>query len=301
MQPAPYQIPHSRRGRLWAALCLLCCLGALLYHQNQRQSRQAAQQQAHATAALLQQAQQGSAEAQYQLGRFYSRRNDWAQAVPWYQQAAAQGHPKAQNNLGVAYMEGLGTPAKPQEGCRLLAAAAMQMPGIQSADNVGLCNDHPAVGNHDHAFAAYQQAAALGSAQSQRNLANMHETGEGTPVNLPAAVYWYRRAALQEDAQAMYALALMYARNQGVTEHKNNPLAAYVLMKAAQAKQTDDDAKQFTRIRFEANLSKLEKRLPPEAQAVRMLLELLTANQPMPRIIAELDKLVPYQPPAQMP
>ena len=57
---------------------------------------------------LLLKARMGSVDAQYEAGRLYMRGNRWKEAVPWYEKAAAQGHAKAQNNLGVAYSEGRG-------------------------------------------------------------------------------------------------------------------------------------------------------------------------------------------------
>jgi uncharacterized protein len=55
-------------------------------------------------------AEQGYAEAQYNLGVMYGNGNgvvqDYAEAVKWYRLAAEQGNAKAQNNLGVMYEYG---------------------------------------------------------------------------------------------------------------------------------------------------------------------------------------------------
>ena len=60
----------------------------------------------------LQVAEQGNAEAQFNLGLMYDNgqgvRQDYAEAVRWYRQAAEQGHAVAQKNLGVMYYEGRG-------------------------------------------------------------------------------------------------------------------------------------------------------------------------------------------------
>lgn len=57
-------------------------------------------------------AEQGNADAQYNLGDCYyygeGVAQDYAQAVYWYRQAAEQGNAWAQYNLGVCYAEGLG-------------------------------------------------------------------------------------------------------------------------------------------------------------------------------------------------
>ena len=57
-------------------------------------------------------AQQGDAEAQFNLGVMYENgqgvTQDYRQAAAWYQKAANQGHAKAQYNLGVMYYNGQG-------------------------------------------------------------------------------------------------------------------------------------------------------------------------------------------------
>ena len=59
---------------------------------------------------MLQAAEQGDADAQYNLGVMYANgrgvRQDDAQAVQWYRKAAEQGDAEAQFNLGVMYADG---------------------------------------------------------------------------------------------------------------------------------------------------------------------------------------------------
>jgi TPR repeat protein len=60
-------------------------------------------------------AEQGDAEAQYNVGLMYHTGEgipqNYTEAVKWYRKAAEQGHAKAQNNLGVMYLRGTGVPA----------------------------------------------------------------------------------------------------------------------------------------------------------------------------------------------
>lgn len=60
----------------------------------------------------LQLAEQGVAEAQYNLGVMYANghgvRQDDIEAVKWFRQAAAQGYTSAQYNLGMMYYSGRG-------------------------------------------------------------------------------------------------------------------------------------------------------------------------------------------------
>ncbi len=57
-------------------------------------------------------AEQGDANAQYNLGIMYDKgqgvEKDYAQAMEWYARAARQGQPNAQNNLGLMYAQGHG-------------------------------------------------------------------------------------------------------------------------------------------------------------------------------------------------
>ena len=59
-------------------------------------------------------AEQGNADAQYNLGLMYDKGHgvpqDYGQARQWYEKAAAQGNAMAQYNLGVLYRNGQGVP-----------------------------------------------------------------------------------------------------------------------------------------------------------------------------------------------
>ena len=59
-------------------------------------------------------AEQGDADAQYNLGIMYENGRgvpqDYAEAVKWYRKAAEQGHASAQRNLGYMYDKGKGVP-----------------------------------------------------------------------------------------------------------------------------------------------------------------------------------------------
>ncbi len=59
-------------------------------------------------------AEQGDADAQYNLGLMYDRGygvpQDYVQARQWYEKAAAQGDARAQYNLGVRYARSHGVP-----------------------------------------------------------------------------------------------------------------------------------------------------------------------------------------------
>jgi TPR repeat protein len=128
-------------------------------------------------------------QAQFELGGRYYRGSvvgervfrDDAEAVLWWQKAAAQGHAGAQYNLGFMYHSGQGV----------------------SRDDV-------------KAAEWYQKAADQGHAFAQYSLGFLYYRGEGVSRDAVKAVEWYRKAALQGDAGAQYNLGLMYYRGEGV-------------------------------------------------------------------------------------
>lgn len=103
--------------------------------------------------------------AQYNLGTYTINNPDASEeekeeAFRWFEKAAVQGHPIAQNNLATCYYYGKGTKQD-------LSNAAMW-----------------------YAKAAYNENAI-----AQYNLANMYHYGNGVNQNEAMAELWYRRAA----------------------------------------------------------------------------------------------------------
>jgi len=95
------------RLRLSVALVVLVLLGTSW-------ADAAAQTTAAEVAATRQQAEQGDAIAQYNLGVMYSTGQgvpeDDVEAVAWWRKAADQGQASAQHFLGVSYVSGQGVP-----------------------------------------------------------------------------------------------------------------------------------------------------------------------------------------------
>jgi TPR repeat protein len=79
---------------------------------------------------LLQKAEQGDAQAQYNLGRMYEEGSgvsqDYAQAMAWWRKAADQGNPSAQCELGVTYWNGNWVPEDQVEALKWVSLAADQ-------------------------------------------------------------------------------------------------------------------------------------------------------------------------------
>ncbi|MGA9854973.1 MAG: 2OG-Fe(II) oxygenase, partial [Gammaproteobacteria bacterium] len=126
----------------------------------------------------------GFIEAQVTLGHVHAQvhllPNAFQEAARWYQRAAEQGHPMAQDRLADLYMLGRGV--------------------LQS---------------DAQAFEWYARTATQGYAMAQCNLAYMHSHGLGTPTDQDAATSLYLKAAAQGEARAYFNLGLRYATGLG--------------------------------------------------------------------------------------
>ena len=116
-------------------------------------------------------AEQGNADAQYNLGVMYDTGTgvlkDDKEAVKWYLKAAEQGMADAQGNLGVMYDTGKGV-----------------------------------LKDYKEAVKWYLKAAVQGYALAQYNLGVMYKNGEGVLKDSIKAKYWIKKAYENPDASA---------------------------------------------------------------------------------------------------
>jgi len=117
---------------------------------------------------LQQKAEQGDADAQYELGRAYIISNgvpqDYKEAAKWVRLAAEQGVAKAQYALGRCYYIGAGVPQDYKEAVKWFRLAAEQDYAAAQSD-MGLCYARGIGVPQDYvqAYAWYNIAAAQGS------------------------------------------------------------------------------------------------------------------------------------------
>lgn len=118
----------------------------------------------------------------YQMGRILDASKAEAQALPFYEKAAAQGHASAQTWLGFLYANGRGGLAKnDQEALRLLRLASNQGHPI-SQTWLGLWYANGSGGltkNDQEAARLYKLAADQGYAPAQAYLGALNATGRG--------------------------------------------------------------------------------------------------------------------------
>ena len=192
---------------------------------------------------IRQTAEQGDAEAQFNLGNVYyigeGTPQDYAEAVKWYRKAAEQGFAKAQYNLGVMYGKGAGVEEDDQEAVKWYRKAAEQ--GYASAQyNLGNMYSRGEGVEEDNQEAVkwYRKAAEQGYASAQVNLGVMFGKGEGVAEDNREAVKWYRKAAEQGNVKAQANLGVMYGKGAGVEEDDQEAVKWF--QKAAE--QGDADA-----------------------------------------------------------
>jgi hypothetical protein len=149
----------------------------------------------------------------FQLGRAYSKNNDFGSALVQYRNAADQGHVIAQYNLGVMYDRAQGVRNDDAQAVVWYRKAAEQ--GNASAQfNLAnmYANGRGAPQNYAEAVRWHRQAAEQGNTGAQFNLGNMYADGRGVPQNYTEAAKWYRKAAEKGNAEAQANLADLYAR-----------------------------------------------------------------------------------------
>ena len=168
---------------------------------------------------LRSRAEQGNAQAQFNLGLRYAMGQgvpqDAQEAVKWYRKAAEQGDAQGQISLGVMYRSGVGVPQDYQEALKW-----------------------------------YRKAADQGDAQSQHNLGVMYENGKGVPQDTQEAVKWFHRSAEHGFAPAQSVLGTMYHNGRGIRQD----LLAYMWLTIAAAALSDDARKEAMKNRDHVEL-----------------------------------------------
>ena len=161
-------VRNIRRIRtLLVTLSLAVCLATLMGCGNTSPEKDASP--ADDIETLRKAAEQGNADAQYNLGVMYDEGTggvpkDHAEALKWFRKAAEQGHAQAQFDLVVPYAFGFGVPK-----------------------------------DYAEAFKWFRKAAERGRMDAQNNLGDMYAEGRGVPQDYVAAYAWSSVAAASGD------------------------------------------------------------------------------------------------------
>jgi TPR repeat protein len=207
-------------------------------------------------------AEKGDAQAEYELGKSYVKKQDFKQGAELLTKAAEQGNAAAQNDLGRLYILGDGVLKSAETANQWFVKAAengdeLAMYNLAQSLELGRgvpTNDMPKAisyyrravekdmpeaenrlgeilflgqgpnGERNPAEGAklFRKAADHGLASAQNNLAICYETGQGAPMNMAEAIKWYTLAAEGGNARAEFKLGIMY---RGRTEASEQNLA----------------------------------------------------------------------------
>ena len=119
-------------------------------------------------------AEQGNAEAQFNLGQLYEHGRgvpkDYAEALRWYRLAAEQGDPFAQFDLGSHYSEGIGVPKDEKEALRWWQSAAAQgfPPAQHSLGKVLARGEQGVLPDKVQAYVWFALSAAQGNEEARQ-------------------------------------------------------------------------------------------------------------------------------------
>lgn len=154
---------------------------------------------------LRQAAERGHAGAQEKIGQYHlSHANNPSEAARWFQAAANQGLPSAENNLGLLYAEGKGVSKDPARAFELINRAASKgLPGAKH--NLGLLykSGNGVATDPARAKQLFEEAAQLGYQRSQYVLAQMHMKGEGIPQNPVETLKWLMLSSSGKDREIL--------------------------------------------------------------------------------------------------
>jgi len=149
----------------------------------------------------------GNAKAQEVLGLAYldgdGVRVNEAEGAKWLQRAATQGEPVASYRLGTLYERGHGVAVDRTKAVRWYMAAA-KAGNRKAMHNFAVAYAQGTGVQKNMSLAAqwFLRAANLGLADSQFNLAVLYERGLGVPQSLTEAYKWYAIASAQGDAES---------------------------------------------------------------------------------------------------
>jgi len=184
-------------------------------------------------------AEQGDAEAQFNLGSLYYQGwgvpQDYREAARWLRKAAEQSHVFAQVTLGTIYAEGVqGVIEKnyPQALMWFILAAAqgdpeareirdtlaLRMTPKQITEAQKLAREFKPQDAYAKALRELKALAEKGEGDAQFKVGLIYYGGQGVPRDYLEALNWFKKAALQNNSFAQYNVGYMHAKGEGTTQ-----------------------------------------------------------------------------------
>jgi TPR repeat protein len=181
-------------------------------------------------------AEQGNAEAQFNLGSLYYQGwgvpQDYREAAQWLRKAAEQNYGFAQATLGTIYAEGVqGVIEKdnPQALMWFILAAAqgdteamefrdslaMKMTPKQITEAQKLALEFKSQDAYMKLLRELKPLAEKGDATAQFKVGLIYYKGQGVPSDYLESLNWFNKAALQGHPLAQYNVGYMYEKGEG--------------------------------------------------------------------------------------
>ena len=180
-------------------------------------------------------AEKGNAEAANAIGEVYLAGQSVTASAPeaarWFQQAADASFPLAMVNLGILLSKGAeGVPADPDKAQFLIRSAAEE--GFAPAQTImgnQAENDGSDGGDPVEARAWYEKAAAQENADGLLAMARFYDEGIGGPRDPVKGFDLCRRAALTGSALAMNEIGVRYQKGLGVPADPTNAIGWFTV------------------------------------------------------------------------
>lgn len=171
-------------------------------------------------------AEQGDADAQYNLGKCYAKGigvpKDMRKAAAYFTQAAEQGSMDGQNDLAMCCYTGDGIARDEGKAVALWQKLAEQ--GHDRAQvflGMAYANKDSELFDMQKAAHWWEKAAQQGQIGAQTKIGNCYLKGIGVSQDIPKAIEWLTKAAENDDVDAMTSLGTYYFKQntgEGLTE-----------------------------------------------------------------------------------
>ncbi|MCZ4271587.1 peptidoglycan-binding protein [Maritalea porphyrae] len=134
-------------------------------------------------------------------------------------EAAANGDPRAQYEVGMIFAEGKAVPKDSQEAVKWFERSAAT--GFAAAQyRLGTAFEHGLGVNKDldQAKLWYLRSAEAGNRMGMHNLAALHASGPDGERDFSIAARWFEEAAMRGVLDSQFNLGMLYARGLGVSQ-----------------------------------------------------------------------------------
>lgn len=227
-------------------------------------------------------ANQGDAEAQYQIGMCYREgtgvRKNMKMSAQWFTKSAEQGHAKAQFQIGWAYnfkVYGV-KPDREQALYWMTKSAEQGCVEAQEALGLNFYSDFGMSPNPSKAFYWLTKAAEQGSTNVLHNLGVYYYNGKGVKQDYEQAAYWFKKAVENQEndvARNLSQKAYKEAQSKLRQQNTSNSLAQQQQTQRPVQQQLPDP------VPVQKPLSPVDKDIPTTDQKDRNTFAIIIGNE----------------------